>query len=52
MNKWIEKLLQKDYTTVSKWCNDHTQPNLYMLVRIAKVLNVNVHKIICLIKTE
>lgn len=35
MSKWLAKQLQKDPATVSKWCNNHSQPDLYTFVRIA-----------------
>ena len=27
MSKWLAKQLQKDPATVSKWCNNHSQPH-------------------------
>lgn len=38
MSKWLAKQLQKDPATVSKWCNNHSQPDLYTFVRIAIAL--------------
>nr|WP_284512239.1 helix-turn-helix transcriptional regulator [Bacteroides sp. D20] len=38
MSKWLAKQLQKDPATVSKWCNNHSQPDLYTFVRIANCL--------------
>ncbi|MFK2280714.1 helix-turn-helix domain-containing protein [Bacteroides fragilis] len=38
MSKWLAKQLQKDPATVSKWCNNHSQPDLYTFVRIANLL--------------
>ena len=43
MSKWLAKTLQKDPATVSKWCNNHSQPDLYTLARIAEVLDVDIH---------
>lgn len=40
MSKWLAKQLQKDPATVSKWCNNHSQPDLYTFVRIANLLDV------------
>lgn len=37
MSKWLAKQLQKDPATVSKWCNNHSQPDLYTFVRIANL---------------
>ena len=47
MSKWLAKTLQKDPATVSKWCNNHSQPDLYTLARIAEVLDVDIHRLIC-----
>ena len=47
MSKWLAKQLQKDPATVSKWCNNHSQPDLYTCVRIANLLDVDVHELIC-----
>jgi transcriptional regulator with XRE-family HTH domain len=38
-NKWLAEQLGKDYSTVSKWCTNTTQPNLEMLIKIASVLD-------------
>ena len=51
MGKWLAKMLEKDLATVSKWCNNHAQPDLYTLARIANVLNVDIHDLICHTKT-
>ena len=47
MSNWLAKQLQKDPATVSKWCNNHSQPDLYTFVRIANLLDVDVHELIC-----
>ena len=47
MSKWLAKQLQKDPATVSKWCNNHSQPDLYTFGRIANLLDVDVHELIC-----
>lgn len=52
MSKWLAKTLQKDPATVSKWCNNHSQPDLYTLARIAEVLDVDIHRLICHTKEE
>jgi DNA-binding XRE family transcriptional regulator len=41
-NKWLADKLQKNRTTVSRWCTNDMQPSLETLVEIANVLNVNV----------
>lgn len=47
MSKWLAKQLQKDPATVSKWCNNHSQPDLYTFVLYANLLDVDVHELIC-----
>lgn len=45
-NKWLAEKLGKDYSTVSKWCTNTTQPNLETLLQIAKVLQVEVQELL------
>jgi len=45
-NKWLAEQLGKDYSTVSKWCTNTTQPSLEMLMKIAKVLEVEVKELL------
>lgn len=40
--KWLSEMLGKSNCTVSKWCSNSVQPDLYTLDRIAKILNVDV----------
>ena len=42
-NKWLAEQLGKDQATISKWVTNTTQPNLEMLLQIAKVLEVHVN---------
>jgi len=51
-SKWLAKTLQKDPATVSKWCCNHAQPDLYTFARIAEVLDVDIHELICHTKTD
>lgn len=45
-NKWLAEQLGKDQATISKWVTNTTQPNLEMLLQIAKVLEVNVNELV------
>lgn len=38
--KWLAEQLGKSTCTVSKWCSNASQPDLYTLDRIAKLLEV------------
>lgn len=41
-NKWLCEQLNVNPSTVSKWCTNSSQPDLPTLVKIAKLLEVNV----------
>ncbi len=43
-SKWLAETLQKDTATVSRWCNNHVQPSLEMLNKIARILGVNIRE--------
>ena len=45
-NKWLSEQLGVGQTTVSKWVQNNAQPNLEMLIKISKVLNVDVNDLI------
>ena len=45
-SKWLADELGKDPATVSKWCTNATQPNLEMLMQIAKVLQVDLNDLV------
>lgn len=38
--KWLAGQLGKSTCTVSKWCTNSAQPDLYTLDKIARLLNV------------
>ena len=44
--KWLAEQLGKDPSTVSKWCSNTTQPQLDILVSIAKLLDVDIKELI------
>lgn len=39
--KWLGQQLGKDPATISRWCNNHAQPSIETLDRIAELLNVD-----------
>lgn len=41
-NKWLAEQLDKDPATVSKWCTNSAQPGVETLVKIAKLLGVEI----------
>ena len=38
-NKWLAEQLGKNTATVSKWCTNTSQPDLYTLARVAEILD-------------
>ncbi len=44
--KWLAEQLGKDPVTVSKWCTNTSQPDLYTLQKIAEILRINVRLLI------
>ena len=46
--KWLAEQLGYAQGTVSKWCTNTIQPNLETLIQIAKVLNVDIKRLIVL----
>ena len=45
-NKWLAEQLNKNETTISRWCTNEVQPSLDTLVDIAKLLTVDVKELI------
>lgn len=41
-NKWLGEQLGKDKTTISKWCINTCQPDLGSLMKISRLLEVEV----------
>lgn len=45
-SKWLAEELGKNPSTVSKWCTNVSQPDLYTLNIIADLLNVDISDLI------
>ncbi|MBO6252776.1 MAG: helix-turn-helix transcriptional regulator [Bacteroidaceae bacterium] len=45
-NKWLAEILGVNPTTVSKWCTNSSQPDIGNLMRIARVLEVDVNELL------
>ena len=45
-NLWLSKELGCSPTTVSKWCTNTSQPPLEMLMKISKLLNVELSELV------
>ena len=40
-SKWLAEQLNKSTCTISKWCTNSAQPDLYTLNQIANILNMD-----------
>ena len=45
-NKWLAEQLNVNQTTVSKWCTNVSQPDLYTLSKIALLLEVDIRTLL------
>ena len=45
-NKWLAEQLGKDTATVSKWCTNSCQPTLETLIKISKLLEVELSSLV------
>jgi putative transcriptional regulator len=50
-NKWLAEQLDKNETTVSRWCTNEVQPSMDNLIAIATLLKVDVRELINSTKT-
>ena len=44
--KWLAEQLQVNPTTVSKWCTNSSQPDLYTLRKIAVLLEIDIRRLL------
>ncbi len=44
--KWLANQLEKDPSTISKWCSNSSQPSLESLLKIARLLNIDIRNLI------
>jgi transcriptional regulator with XRE-family HTH domain len=45
-NNWLAEELNKNRTTVSKWCTNQMQPTMETLFEIAEALDVDVRELL------
>lgn len=45
-SKWLAEELGKDKTTISKWCTNTNQPGVESLIKISKLLGVEVNDLL------
>lgn len=44
--RWLADQLGKDQTTISKWCTNNSQPDVDSLIKISKLLQVDINDIL------
>ena len=44
-SKWLAEQLKVNPSTVSKWCTNTSQPPLESIIRISKLLNVDIKEL-------
>ena len=49
-SKWLAEQLGKSENAVSRWCSNKVQPSLENLIEIAKILDIDIHKLITSMK--
>ena len=45
-SKWLAEQLQVNPTTVSKWCTNTSQPDLYTLRKISGLLDIDIRRLL------
>lgn len=45
-NKWLASELGINPSTVSKWCTNSSQPDITLLVKISKILEVKIDELL------
>ena len=45
-NKWLAEKLNKNETTISRWCTNEVQPSLETLLEISELFNINIKDLI------
>lgn len=45
-NKWLARELKMNETTISRWCTNRSQPSIETLLKIAKLLNVDIKELL------
>lgn len=46
-SKWLAEEVGRDPATVSKWCTNSAQPDLYTFRKIADLLDVDIRELFC-----
>lgn len=45
-NKWLSEQLEVSQSSISKWCTNTAQPSIEILIKISKILDVEITKLL------
>jgi len=45
-NKWLAEKVDKNRTTVSRWCTNDMQPSIETLAKVAEILDVDIRELL------
>ncbi|WP_029283172.1 helix-turn-helix transcriptional regulator [Pedobacter sp. R20-19] len=45
-NKWLAVELNKNETTISRWCTNEVQPPVETMLQIAELLNIDIKELL------
>ena len=45
-SKWLAQTLDKNETTISRWCTNEVQPSLDTLASIARLLDIDIKELL------
>jgi putative transcriptional regulator len=45
-NKWLAEKVDKNRTTVSRWCTNDMQPSIETLAEVAEILDVDIRELL------
>ena len=45
-NKWLAEQLNKNETTISRWCTNQVQPAMETFSEIAEILNIDIRELL------
>jgi putative transcriptional regulator len=46
-NKWLAEQLNRNETTVSRWCTNQVQPPMDTFLKISEILDVDIRDLLC-----
>jgi len=45
-SKWLAQMLEKNETTISRWCTNEVQPSLDTLLQISALLEIDIKELL------